>query len=140
MTARPSMADATEADTNFASNGASVKPMSSDVRALRNAVRNIDGLSQAGFSEIAAIARLALVCLGTPDGYRHLGNLAHALSAICGKANDIQNCINCEAEEVGCNYVNPNRRRRADAEQRFREELRADAERSVMARAAGVTA
>ena len=92
-----------------------------EVQKLRNAVEFMDCLSQGGFSEIASIAKLALSSLETPDGYRHLDNIANALKAIWGKADDIQNCINSQAEEVGCNYVDDAQRRRWDAQCAHRE-------------------
>jgi len=88
---------------------------------LRNAVEFMDSLSQNGFSEISAIAKLALAWLETPDGHRHLDVIAHALSTIWGKADDIQNCINSQAEEVGCHYVDDAERRRWDAQRAARE-------------------
>lgn len=91
------------------------------VKKLRLAVETMDGLSQDGFAEIAAIAKLALQSLESPDGYRHIDNIVHALKAIWGKAEDVQNCINCEAEGVGCNYVDAAERRRMDARHVARE-------------------
>lgn len=92
-----------------------------EVQKLRNAVEFMDCLSQGGFSEIASIAKLALSSLETPDGYRHLDNIANALKAIWGKADNIQNCINSEAEQVGCNYTDDDQRRRWDALRQARE-------------------
>ena len=92
-----------------------------EVQKLRNAVEFIDSLSQCGFSEISSIAKLALARLETPDGYRHLDDIANALNAIWCKAEDIQNCINSQAEEVGCNYVDDAQRRRWDAQRAHRE-------------------
>lgn len=81
----------------------------------------MDCLSQGGFSEIASVAKLALSSLETPDGYRNLGNIVNALKAIRGKADDIQSCINSEAEQVGCNYTDDGQRRRRDALRQARE-------------------
>jgi hypothetical protein len=92
-----------------------------EVQKLRNAVEFMDCLSQSGFSEISSIAKLALSRLETPDGYRHLDNIVNALKAIWGKADDIQNCTNSEAEQVGCNYVDDAQRRRWDAQRAHRE-------------------
>mgnify|MGYP000004573891 CR=1 FL=1 len=92
-----------------------------EVQKLRNAVELMDCLSQSGFSEISSIAKLALYHLETSDGYRHLDNIVNALKAIWGKADDIQNCTNSEAEQVGCNYVDDAQRRRWDAQRAHRE-------------------
>ena len=82
---------------------------------LRDTILTIDCLSQGGFSEIASIARLALSRLETQDGYRHLDDIANALSAIWGRADDTKNCINSEAGEVGCAFVDEARNRRMAA-------------------------
>ena len=83
-----------------------------DVKTLRNTVQTMDSLSQDGFSEISAIAKLALAMLEQPDGYRHPELIAMALRNIWSKSDMIVNCINCEAEAVGCNYIDESLRRR----------------------------
>ena len=85
------------------------------VENLRNAVNVIDSLAQGGFSEIASIAKLALYSLETPEGCRHLGNIANALTVIWGKADEIQTCIGSEAAAVGCSYTNDRQNRRLAA-------------------------
>lgn len=91
-----------------------------EVQSLRDAVEVMDSLSQEGFAEISSIAKLALSALETPDGYRHMGNIVNAFKAIWGGADDIQNCINAEAEGVGCNYVDEAQGRRWAAERQAR--------------------
>lgn len=93
-----------------------------DLRRLQTAVFDMDCLAQGGFSEISAIAKLALAALETPDGYRHPETIAHALRAIWGKADDTENHINGQAEEVGCNYRDPNADRRSAAQRSARQE------------------
>lgn len=92
-----------------------------DIEKLRAAVTDMDCLSQGGFSEIAAIAKLALASLEHPDGYLHSENIAHALRAIWVKADEVENCINYNAEEVGCNYRDPSTARRYAARAAARE-------------------
>ena len=87
-----------------------------EVDELRAPIDLMDNLSQDGLSEITAIAKLALLSLESPDSYRHLDNIAHALKAIWSKANDTQDSINGEAERVGCNHVDKAERRRWDAQ------------------------
>lgn len=101
------------------------KPTSTEadqIKGLRGVVNFMDCLSQGGFSQIRAIAKLALAQLERPDGYHHPELIAHALSAIWGKAEEIENCINSEAEMVGCNYVDEAERRRWDAHAAARQE------------------
>lgn len=82
---------------------------------LLNTIRTIDALSQEGFSQVAAIASLALLALKTATP-SDVMNVIQALRAIRGKAQDIENCINYEAEQVGGNHV----------DQDLREKLLAD--------------
>ena len=86
--------------------------LTTDTQTLRDTVEFIDRLSQGGFSEISAIAKLALAQLEHPDGYRHPETIAQALNAILGKAEDVENCINSQAEGVGCNYIDDAQARR----------------------------
>lgn len=86
-----------------------------DIRRLQAAIFDMDCIAQGAFSEISAIAKLALAALETPDGYHHPETIAHALLAIRGKADDTKNCIGCQAEEVGCNYQDPRAGRRMAA-------------------------
>lgn len=92
-----------------------------DVQKLRNIINDMDCLSQIGFLEISAVAKLALSHLETPDCYRDLENIANAFHVIAAKANDIRNCIGVEAEGVGCGYSDDAQRRRLDARRVHRE-------------------
>jgi len=90
------------------------KPSNED---LKDVVKTIDSLSQKGFSEIGAIARLALVALESPSlHHRTSDDIAKALQAICYMSDDTSNCINCEAEQVGSHYVDESRARRHKAQ------------------------
>lgn len=79
------------------------------VEDLLDTIRTMDSLSQEGFSQIAAIASLALFAMKT-SAPQNTENVVQALRAICGKAQDIENCINSEAELAGGNYVDMDRR------------------------------
>lgn len=82
---------------------------------LRSVVKDMDCLSQDGFSQVASIAKLALRSLEHPEGHRRLEDLAQAFRAICLKAQDTQDYINAMAEEVGCNFIDIAERRRWEA-------------------------
>lgn len=86
-----------------------------EAKSLRNAVEFMDSLSQDGFSQICSIAKLALSRLETPEGHRHIDNIADALKAIWRIAEDAEGCINNTAESVGCSYVDEAARRLMDA-------------------------
>ena len=77
------------------------------VEDLRTTIKEIDALSQEGFTHIASIANLAMLALEAGGAQEYV---YQALQVISGKAHDIENCINAEAEHVGCNYINPRRR------------------------------
>lgn len=81
------------------------------VEDLRTTIKGIDALSQEGFTHIASIASLAMLAL--EDGGINTPvqeDVYQALQVISGKAQDIENCINSEAENVGCNYIDIRRR------------------------------
>lgn len=81
------------------------------VKDLRSTIQGMDALSQEGFTHIASIASLAMLALEA-GGIKTPAqeDVYQALQVISGKAQDIENCINSEAENVGCNYIDPRRR------------------------------
>lgn len=79
--------------------------VNSEVKTLRETVTQMDNLSQDGCSEILTIVKFALAWLEKPVAKHNLESLVIALNMIGYKAEDMQNCINLEAEGVGCNYV-----------------------------------
>lgn len=87
---------------------------SKDIAKLQSAITDIDALSQEGFSEIAGIARLALKAMerNTKHKTRDLDDIVQVLNVIWGKADDMKNCINCEAENLGCSYISENTQRK----------------------------
>lgn len=93
-------------------NQTTVTSVAPTIPQLRDAIESMDSLSEIGFSEIASIAKMALAYLETPNVGFRIEDIANALSAIQWKAEDIKNCINCQAEEVGCNYVDEAKLRR----------------------------
>lgn len=78
---------------------------------LKQTVTAIDSLSQQGFSDIRSIARLALTALESPDR-SSLDDIARGLRIIWGITDDIENLINCEAENVGCDWMSEPVKRR----------------------------
>lgn len=94
---------------------------STEVQKLRNALHDVDALAQGGLSSIETLARLALVHLESPAAYRGMDWLAVVLETIAASAGDTMNCINGEAERVGCNYACGAQRRRSDAERTARD-------------------
>lgn len=89
---------------------------------LAAAVDLIDNLAHDAMSEIAAIARLALKSLESPDSYGHLDNIAFALQAIWAKAGETNQCIHQEAVAVQCGYEDPAEMRRVKAWHAFTEQ------------------
>ena len=91
------------------------------IEVMKLTTRTMDELSQDGFGRIRHLADLALLSLETPEGHRDAEQLAAVLQTISMIANDMESCINSEAESVGCNYLDLSWRRRADARRAFRE-------------------
>src|SRR5690349_422366 len=83
-----------------------------EIEKLRDVIQLMDNFSQHGFSQIAAIARLTLTSMQIPESPRTLDDIAYALEAICQKAEYVEDCINGEAENVGCNYIDSDERSR----------------------------
>ena len=88
---------------------------------LCSAVNNMDRMAQSAFSEIATIAKLALVSLENPETYTDVEAMATALKAIFERATDTENNINAMAEEVGSNYKDPSESRRTAARLKARD-------------------
>ena len=86
-----------------------------DIQNFKNVILDMDKLSQEGFSKISSIARLALAALETPGHIRKDEDIANVLTAIWHIADDVENCINSRAEDVGSNYVDDKLSRRRAA-------------------------
>ena len=95
----------------FTSTPAPITPINTEISKLRDTIQLLDNYSQRGCSQIAAIARLALESLKVPESAYALDGIAYALEAICEKAEYVEGCINAEAENVGCNYIDESERR-----------------------------
>jgi len=85
------------------------------IQQLRSAITDMDALAHEGFSQIAAIARLALSHLETANGWQHPDTIARALEAIQSKAEAQNDCISSEAHGVGCAFIDTARLRRFKA-------------------------
>ncbi len=81
------------------------KTLNDEIERLKEVVCNMDGLSQEGLSQISAIAGLAMFRIeqGIEHAW-HLDSIYNALLVIKAKAYDTENCINGEAEDVGCDH------------------------------------
>jgi len=103
-------------------------PQAHDIEKFKSTVYDMDYLSQCGFTEISAVAKLALIALESPGAHRNPEHIAQAFVVILGRANDFMNSINCEAENVGCNYSDKREGARADAWRAFNDEKKGAAE------------
>jgi hypothetical protein len=90
---------------------------STDVRKLQTTITTMEALADEAFSQISAIATLALRALEAPSGCGDLESIAQALHVIRGKAHDINDCIGNEADEVGCRNEGGAAERRYEARQ-----------------------
>lgn len=82
---------------------------------LRLTIEEITDYANQVLAEIASVARLALLAMETPACQRNTEPLAHAFSVVAGLAADMQNTINCTAEEIGCGVTDEAMLRRAKA-------------------------
>ena len=97
-----------------------------EIEKLRATIYEIDCLAHQGFSEIIAVAKLALLALENPKAYRHPEHIAQAFVVILGRAADFKNTIGSEAENVGGNYQNKSRRLREGAWHTFNDGNKAE--------------
>lgn len=103
-------------------------PKVHDIEDFKSAVYEMDYLSQCGFTEISSVAKLALIALESPNAHRNPEHIAQAFVVILGRANDLMNSINCEAENVECNCSDKRKRARIDAWCTFNNEKKSAAE------------
>ncbi|WP_426110419.1 hypothetical protein [Massilia sp. PWRC2] len=94
---------------------ASAPASDADVHQFRAVVVDMDAMAQSGFSKISSIARMALAALQGPPRPREDSDIINVLKAIWHIADDIENCINSRAEDVGANYIDEHSHRRPTA-------------------------
>jgi len=90
-----------------------------DVERLQRVIQNIEWQAQEAFSEIKAVARLALLALENPRTHQAPELIASALSAIWEKAEIAEDGITTEADSVGCTQVNTARLNRSTAREQW---------------------
>ena len=90
---------------------------------LAGTIEFIDCLAEEGLSEISSIARLALLSLETPSGYRNLNDIANALISIWSKADLTRDHIKSEAEQLGCEHSDDAKQRRLNAQRTHQQTL-----------------
>jgi len=83
---------------------------------LADCICSMDGLAHEGFSQIAAIAQLALLQLETANAGQRMETIARALEAIQSRAEYQNDCIHSMAEDTGCACVDVARLRRYQAQ------------------------
>ena len=88
---------------------------------LRNTIKDMDAMSQDGFSSIEALARVTLMALENPDAHRFHEVIAKTLETIAGIAQTSLDAVNSNAEAVGCNWIEVKDQRRMDARRVARE-------------------
>ncbi len=78
---------------------------STDIQNLQSIIHEIDSLSQSGFSQIAAVSRMAIKTLESGAYADPTSDVIEVFKMIWSKAEDVENYINAEAEAVGCNHT-----------------------------------
>jgi len=82
---------------------------------LRKAVESLDEWSQMGCGKISVLARLALDWIDKNHLHGNFDTIETVLNMIWYQSDDMSNTINVEAEEVGCNFRDPDQERRSIA-------------------------
>lgn len=85
------------------------------IKQLQAAITECDELSQEGFGDIGAIARLATLALETREGQRNVEGLARAFEAIWGICSRVVDSISDTAERAGCGYTDSRVKNRGEA-------------------------
>lgn len=86
-----------------------------DMNRLHAAITDMDCLSQQAFSEIEVTAELLLRRMESPDFYKNMDMVADALTLISNRAQQGLESVGCEADSVGCGYIDSDRLRRQEA-------------------------
>lgn len=111
---------AAKSTTGKAAGQAAALP-AANVQRLRDTIKDMDAVSQDGFSRIEALARITLMALETPDAYRFTELIAQTLETIATVAQTSMDAVNSGAEGVGCNWVMQAEQRRMAAHRVARE-------------------
>lgn len=91
---------------------------------LRGALTDVDAMVGNYCDQIASIASLTLARLETPEGYKHLTDLANILTSVRHLAYVTQEYAHNEADSFGCGYVDEAAERRDAAQmEHWREKL-----------------
>ncbi|KAK2701804.1 hypothetical protein QYM36_019559 [Artemia franciscana] len=76
------------------------------IQQLETSIKDIDANSQEGLSNISVLTRMAEILLKSVD--KTSGEISDAIQALIiirTKAGELENCINSQAELLGCNWV-----------------------------------
>ncbi len=96
-----------------------------DIEALKCTVEMVDSIAQDAFSRIKSLCAVTLLAMHQHDRPIALEDIAQILRQIEQASDEAENCINSEAESVGCNYEDKEWHRRIAARAAWREAARA---------------
>ena len=86
-----------------------------DLERLRHVISDMDCYAQSAFASIVAIARMVLLGMEAPEGYRRFDAMGDALNALVEIAEGAADAVGNEAERLGCGYTDRARVRRLAA-------------------------
>lgn len=86
-----------------------------DIGELQSAIEDMDCMATDAFGQISAIARLMLDAMENPTTGICMETFAKAITVICSKADEANDCVGNTAEQVGCGYVDAMSERRDEA-------------------------
>lgn len=87
------------------SSAKALESKASELQTLRNTIEDMDALSHSSFSKILTIASLASASLEAALAKGDLTDIWSALSIINQDALEGMDCINVEADKVGCKHA-----------------------------------
>jgi hypothetical protein len=91
------------------------------IDALRSTLELVDNMSQDAFGRIKSLCKVALIAMEQQSRPVEMEDLAQILKQIEQASEEAENCINVEAESLGCNYKDQAWYRRIDARHAWRQ-------------------
>lgn len=76
-----------------------------EIRVLQTALREVDRVTQGRTEDMVALARAVMRCLDSPADPVAMRDARRLVEQMQVHAEELGNCVNFEAEERGCNYV-----------------------------------
>lgn len=94
------------------------------IERLREKLLLVDSVSQDAFGRIKSLCNVALLAMEQHGHPVDIEDLAQVLKQIDQASDEAENCINSEAESVGCDFKDQKWYRRLDARDAWRKAVK----------------